>query len=87
MRYKVFKLMENRVVEDVFGDDEGDMKGIKSKACITRRLGRNVLGEVNGLNATVARDSRTLMTNLKLTFLLKDKWRLDTEGWERTKAR
>jgi hypothetical protein len=89
MRYNVFKLTENDA-GDVSGDDDVviDMRGTNSKTCITRRLGRNVFGEVNGLKATVERDSRTLTTNLTLTVFLRDKLRrLDTEGSERTKAR
>ena len=76
MRYNVFKLMENDA-GDVSGDDEVlliDMRGTNSKTCITRRLGRNVFEEVNGLKATVTRDSKTLTTNLRLTvLLLRDK--------------
>lgn len=89
MRYNVFKLIENDA-GDVSENDEVviDMRGTKSKTCITRRLGRNVFGEVNGLKATVTRDSRTLTTNLTLTVFMRDKLRrLDTEGLERTKAR
>jgi len=71
MRYKVFKLMEED--EGISGYDGGfETRGIKSKTCITRRLGKNVFGEVNGLNATVPRDSKTLITNLKLTDFLRE---------------
>lgn len=87
MRYNIFKLTENDASEN---DDVVviDIKGTKSKTCITRRLGRNVFGDVNGLEATVTRDSRTLTTNLKLTVCLRVKLRrLDSEGSERTKAR
>ena len=93
MRYNVFKLTENDDAGEVSEDDEVvliDIRGTKSKTCITRRLGRNVFGEVNGLKATVTRDSRTLTTNLALTAVcLKDKLRrLDSEGGsERIKAR
>ena len=88
MRYKVFKLTENRADEDVSGDDGVfDMRETNSKMCITRMLGRNVFGDVNRLSATVARDNKTLMTNLKLAVFLKGNLRLDTEGSERTKAR
>jgi len=91
MRYNVSKLTEN-VAGDVSEDDDEvviDIRGTKSKACIRRRLGRNVFGEVNGLKATVTRDSRTLTTNLMLTVFLRDKLRrLDTsEESERIKAR
>jgi hypothetical protein len=81
--------MENDVGEGEVSRDDGvfDIRGTKSKMCITRRLGRNVFGEVNGLNATVTRDSRTLITNLRLTVCLTDKLRLDIEGSERSKAR
>ena len=89
MRYNIFKLTENDASEN---DDVVviDIKGTKSKTCITRRLGRNVFGEVNGLKATVTRDSKTLTTNLALTVgCLRDKLRrLDSEGGsERIKAR
>ena len=74
MRYNVFNLTENGAGDDFSGDDEViDMRGTKSKTCITRRLGRNVFGEVNGLKATVTRDSRTLTTNLTFTVFLRDK--------------
>jgi hypothetical protein len=73
MWYKVFKLTE-KGAGDVSGDDEViDMRGTKSKTCITRRLGRNVFIEVNGLKATVTRDSRTLTINLMLAVFLRDK--------------
>jgi len=88
-RYNVFKLTENDAGE-FSGDDEAvvDMRGTKSKTCIARRLGRNVFGEVNGLKATVTRDSKTLTNNLMLAVFLRDKLRrLDTEGSERTRAR
>ena len=88
MRYNVFKLTEDGA-GDVSGDEEViDMRGTNSKTCITRRLGRNVFGEVNGLKATVMRDTRTLTTNLTLTTVfLRDKLRLDIECSERTKVR
>ena len=88
MRYNVFKLTEDGA-GDVSGDEEViDMRGTNSKTCITRRLGRNVFGEVNGLKATVTRDTRTLTTNLTLTTVfLRDKLRLDIECFERIKAR
>ena len=89
MRYSMFKLKEN-VVDDVSEDDEGviDIRGTKSRTCITRRLGKNVFGEVNGLKATVTRDSRTLRTNLTLAVFLRDtSRRLVSEGSERTKVR
>ena len=77
MRYNVFRLTENGA-GDVSGDEEMiDMRGTNSKTCITRRLVMNVFGEVNGLNTTVARDTRTLTTNLTLTIVfLRDKLRL-----------
>ena len=76
MRYNVFRLTENGA-GDVSGDEEMiDMRGTNSKTCITR-LVMNVFGEVNGLNTTVARDTRTLTTNLTLTIVfLRDKLRL-----------
>ena len=93
MRYNVFKLTENVAGGDDFSKDDDDevlidIRGTKSKTCITKRLGRNVFEEVNGLKATVTRESRTLTTNLKLTVLLRDNLRRsDTEGSERTRAR
>ena len=36
------------------------MRGTNSSACITRRFGKKVCREVNGLKAIVASDNRTL---------------------------
>ena len=57
-----------------------DRRGINRRACMTRRLGKKVFFEVNGLAATVASETRTVTQTLGDTVLDGVSSRTDEEA-------
>jgi len=81
---RVFIEYGGRDLSEVLGFVLGT-RGIKRKACMTRRLGKKVFFEVNGLAATVASETKTLSQTLGDTVL--DGFSFCTDAEVRSTAR